>query len=164
MKKGFSTDRLLVSGLTVEDSTFFETLSLSETVKEFLGGPDRSGRIHEKFEEALKVSEPCYHLVVRRKEDQKKLGMVIIDLHHNQEDYEVSYLFLPKYWGKGYAREAVKAVLDQWFQKTKIPYIVAETQAKNIRSCKMLINIGMTEWKRLERFSEQQIIFRLFPD
>jgi RimJ/RimL family protein N-acetyltransferase len=55
---------------------------------------------------------------------------------------EIGYGILKKYQGKGYATEAVKAISNWAFQKSKIFSIEAETDDKNIASKKVLEKCG----------------------
>ena len=43
-----------------------------------------------------------------------------------------------EYWGKGYATEAITALIDYAFEHLKMETIVAEVDAANINSIKVL--------------------------
>ncbi|MGD7049373.1 GNAT family N-acetyltransferase [Rossellomorea marisflavi] len=73
----------------------------------------------------------------------------------------MSYQFLPEHWGKGYAKEAVAAVLTYGFQKLELQRIVAETQVLNERSSRLLENLGMKVEEEVERFGARQEIYAL---
>lgn len=52
--------------------------------------------------------------------------------------YELGYRFLPEFWGKGYATEAGKAVLDYGFNEMKLEVIYACVDIENSSSDKIL--------------------------
>ncbi len=71
----------------------------------------------------------------------------------------MSYELLPEYWGKGYATEAVEAALGYAFVDLGLERVVAETQAANERSCRLLERLGMKAERKLERFGAKQVIY-----
>ena len=52
--------------------------------------------------------------------------------------YELGYRFLPESWGKGYATESGKAVLDYGFNEMKLDKIYACVDIENFNSDKIL--------------------------
>ncbi|MCL1927775.1 MAG: GNAT family N-acetyltransferase [Treponema sp.] len=57
--------------------------------------------------------------------------------------WETGFIFNKKYQGKGYATEALKAVIEYGFKKTDIHKIIAHCNPKNISSWKLLERIKM---------------------
>lgn len=98
---------------------------------------------------------------VRSKNDNTFLGTISLAPHHNKTDVEVSYTFLSDFWNMGYAAESIDEVIQFAFQKLAINRIVAETQVKNISSCKLLESLGFTDEERVWRFEAEQIIYSL---
>jgi [ribosomal protein S5]-alanine N-acetyltransferase len=66
--------------------------------------------------------------------------------------YELGYRFKRKHWGKGYAMEAAKAVVDYVFTELNAETIFAQTDVKNISSKKVLENLGFIH---LEVFDDE---------
>ena len=56
--------------------------------------------------------------------------------------YELGYRFKKKHWGKGYATESSKAVLDYGFQHLKADSLFAITDPNNLNSKKVLFKLG----------------------
>jgi len=92
------------------------------------------------------------------KSENNALGLIVLNPHTEGQDYEISYQFLPAYWGKGYAREAVSCVIKNALQITPLSRVIAETQSANLASIRLLKALGMHEVQRLERFGAEQVI------
>ena len=60
--------------------------------------------------------------------------------------YELGYRFLPEYWGKGYATESAKAVIEYGFEQMNLEIIYACTDVNNLNSSNILKNkLGFSE-------------------
>ncbi len=58
---------------------------------------------------------------------------------------EISWRLLPEYWGKGYATEAARAVLQVAFETVRLPEIVSFTSLPNLPSKAVMERIGMLQ-------------------
>ena len=69
-----------------------------------------------------------------------------ISLHHQEDDYyhaEIGYSINPKYWGCGYASEALNVVLDFLINKVGYERISGECRLDNIGSKKVMEKCNM---------------------
>ncbi len=64
---------------------------------------------------------------------------------------ELGFLFSPTVWGKGYAREALQAVIDRAFRDRGHEEIRAEADPRNERCLRLLTHLGFRETGRAER-------------
>lgn len=64
---------------------------------------------------------------------------------------EVGFILHPDYWGKGYAREALAAVLGHLFTTHPLDHLVAEADPRNIASLGLLTRLGFAETHRAEK-------------
>ncbi|SDR78896.1 Protein N-acetyltransferase, RimJ/RimL family [Formosa sp. Hel1_31_208] len=64
-------------------------------------------------------------------------------LGSKRDFYDIGYRLIPKYWGKGYAKESAQAVLDFGFDNLKLDLICGAAEIGNIASNKILQNIGL---------------------
>lgn len=55
---------------------------------------------------------------------------------------EIGYGLSPEYWGKGYATEAVEAMVDWASKQPEVKFVEAETEETNIASQKVLKKVG----------------------
>lgn len=81
--------------------------------------------------------------------DERDRGDVVgwISLGHAPNflttDWVVGYLLRREYWGRGYATEALVAVLDYGFDVLRVPRIYAECYLANTASARVMERAGM---------------------
>ncbi len=63
-------------------------------------------------------------------------------LNNHIHFYELGYRFKKKHWGKGFATESSKAILDYGFANLNVDKIFAITDPKNVNSKKVLTKLG----------------------
>lgn len=144
-----------------EDFPYLRRVFTCSNVREFLGGPVDLETAEKRTEEWIERSARSPLWAIRRSCDCRFLGYVLLDRHHDSNDTEISYALLVDYWGKGYATAAVEEGLFRAVSDCGLTEVVAETQAKNERSIRLLERVGMKEERRLQRFGEEQVIFRI---
>lgn len=146
----------------IEESDFPELAKLHATpeTREFLGGAITPDAFADKFEE-LKQSSDIFSRTIHLKDNRKFVGLISLTPHHDGKDREISFQILPEFWGQGLAVETVGAIITHAFSSLKMPRLVAETQAANARSRKLLERLGMTPLKFITRFGEDQIIYAM---
>jgi [ribosomal protein S5]-alanine N-acetyltransferase len=155
---------------TMPRSCYLESLAQSDfnalvelftcpRARQYLGGPITEELAAQRSLDwiARSSTEPIW--AIRASVEPVLLGYVLLDEHHDGSDIEISYALLPAFWGCGLAAEALKQALRIAFSELGLLRIIAETQAKNLRSTALLKRIGMTEERRVFRFGEEQIIF-----
>lgn len=64
---------------------------------------------------------------------------------------EIGYIIHPDHWGKGYAKEALAAVIPHLFARFDMPALKADIDPRNCRSIKLLEGLGFTLIGRAER-------------
>ncbi len=80
---------------------------------------------------------------VIRKSDEKLIGKIYFEDKHFFGTWEIGYSFNRSCWSKGYATEAVRAVMEYAFTKMNVRRIYAEADVRNVRSIKVLEKSGM---------------------
>ena len=58
---------------------------------------------------------------------------------------EIHYSLIPAFWNKGYATEAVLAILKHGFETLNLHRIEAGVATQNLNSIKLLEKVGMTQ-------------------
>jgi len=153
------TTRCELTALRGDDRDYVVRLCTDTDVRRFLGGPVDEQTIRLRFAEMLESDGQTQHWVIRVKEDRYFVGIVTLGTHHDGIDTEISYQLLPEWWGRGYATEAVQAVITHALTSLGLPRVIAETQIANIASCRLLERIGMRLERTVERFGAKQGIY-----
>lgn len=151
------TDRLILRTLEDGDAALQNRLLNTPTVMARLGGVKELHEIEAKHAKAraLYAQEGISFLMMIEKETGELVGHCGIKrvdnpLAHNQGDHEVGWLVREDRWRRGYAKEAMRAVLDWAFGRVGAPHVVALTSESNIPSWTLMEKLGMTRRKDLD--------------
>ncbi len=154
------TKRCLIKPISLDDKADLLRLCDDPNVWRYLGGYATAQHNKKNIEYIGKMATPD-RWVVRDKIDNFFLGEMSLTPHHDGEDIEISYLFLSEHWGRGYASEAAKEIVQVAFNEKKLDRLVAETQSVNLASCKVLEKLGFYQMKKLTRFNAEQILWAM---
>ena len=155
------TERCPLSPLSTIHLDHIFKLYRDPDVQQYLGGllNDQSA-FKKRFHEILHDEDAINWAVILRNRDDF-IGMITIDLHHDKQDYEVGFKFLPKFWGQGYTTETITESIKNARERLTLQSIVAETQEDNFRCRRLLEKLGFTAERTLMRHGKQQIFYRL---
>lgn len=153
MDRNYS-NKVLLRPVEVDDYNALVALFTNPVVREFLGGPLSVLKASEKASGLIKSnSGEIFAIVV----SDEVAGTIEFSNHLEEAGIEVSYQLLPKFMGKGIAFAALSLALQH--SKAKKVRIVAETQAKNLASIRLLSKLGFVQLRDCMRFNERQLIF-----
>jgi ribosomal-protein-alanine N-acetyltransferase len=81
------------------------------------------------------------------KEDDHLIGGIGLDgaTGDGSTEAALGYWLGQPYWGSGYAREAVAAIIEYGFQRLSLETIRAYTDPSNTRSQKVLLHAGLKQ-------------------
>jgi RimJ/RimL family protein N-acetyltransferase len=78
------------------------------------------------------------------------------------DDVEIGWWLDPAVWGKGYASEGARAILDEAFTRLGAPSVVARVQPENSASLRLAAALGLTpERDAIDRSGKAVRILRL---
>ena len=101
-------------------------------------------------------SDDSYSWVIKK--DGEFIGTIgAYDYNADDLSIEIGYSISREHWGKGYAKSAVKAVVEFLKSEPHISIIRAWSHKDNIASIRVLLGAGFTECSQ----NEEQIIFEL---
>ena len=174
------TERLVLRPLAMDD---LEALhAILDLDLKWSGEPLPLEQRKELLQDYLKYAElnaPFGRRAIVLRENDRLIGMLIfrtgwvdpsirslfsespreLDDPYQTLEVFVGYALCRAYWRKGYATEAVKALIHYAFTELKVRFVYVETDYENIRSMALMRRIGM----RPERnhASDWQVVGRL---
>jgi RimJ/RimL family protein N-acetyltransferase len=155
------TERLVLRESEARDRAAVIELYASPEVFTYLGGPrpreelergvpDVPGRRPGFF--AVELEGATIGTVTFGRRDAARPGRIRPD----GGEVELSYLFLPEAWGRGYAAEACAAALDWLAGALPGEPVVLCTQTANAPSMRLAAKLGFTEVERFEEWGAEQ--------
>ncbi|USN45476.1 MAG: GNAT family N-acetyltransferase [Candidatus Woesearchaeota archaeon] len=135
------TKRLMLRPFTLRDAKAVSTRGWVDKKKNILINTEVKARAFLKSN--ILSSTDGYYLAVFLKETDELVG----DLEFCHLDWyrfyygELCYGFAERHWGKGYATESAKALVDYLFRKINVPKITADTDPDNFASQKVLYKL-----------------------
>ena len=105
-----------------------EGVFTKETAKEFI--VKNMGDRADKFAVVLK-------------DENMLIGHMFFCKYFGDHTYEIGWVFNPKFYNKGYASEAAKAILQYAFEEMKLHRVIATCQPQNPPSYRVMEKIGM---------------------
>lgn len=155
------TSRCIIQLLKQDDYNDVKELYLDSRVREFLGGVVSIEKYSNSFIDMINATDDSLYWVIRLKSTNDFIGLISIDEHHDGIYKELSYQFIPEYWGNGYVLEVTKEIINFVSKELNIKRIVSETQVANKASCRFLSKLGMKVIDKVYRFNSEQYIFLL---
>lgn len=143
------TNRLGLRLLTSKDITYLYPLENDPKVKEFFpDGPRDRAKTEDMIKRFISAYEenglPCFLLFDI--DSNNFIGRAGFGLTESGET-EVGYVLHKKFWGKGYASEAITALLEYAKKHIDVDYIIAYADIGNIGSTRVMEKCGMTYYK-----------------
>ena len=132
-------------------------LFTDSTVREYMGGPITEDYAQRHLSEWISSRYPSF--AVLRVSDSAFLGIISVFPHQLSDQLELSYMFLPEFWGRGYAAESLALALDRCRDEWDIHALISETPSRNLRSCHLLEQLGYTLDRQEEKYGETQNIY-----
>jgi RimJ/RimL family protein N-acetyltransferase len=83
-----------------------------------------------------------FQYAVERVEDERLVGDVAVHLHDNLLQAELGFTLAAAYQRRGYATEAVHAVLDRLFSLQGLHKVTGECDARNVASAALMERLG----------------------
>lgn len=136
----FETARLFVRPLEENDAAgFFELMSNPNVMNPILQKPFNKEESNLKLTEliALEKSSNTKIWCLCKKGSDDLIGVSGILKNDNEED-EIAYRVLERFWGNGYGKEIAKGLIDYCFITMKSTLVTADVCIDNVKSVKIL--------------------------
>ena len=151
------TDRLILRTIEEGDAARQNRLLNTPAVMARLGGVKELHEIEAKHAKAMAMyaREGFSFLFMIEKASGEMVGHCGIKrvdnpLAPNVGDHEIGWLVREDRWRRGYAEEAMRAVLDWAFTRIHAPHVVALTSEANAGSWKLMQKLGMVRREDLD--------------
>ncbi|MHA8060067.1 GNAT family N-acetyltransferase [Aquirufa beregesia] len=155
--------RLYVNDLSPQDAPFLLELLNTPGFIQFIG--DRGVRTlkeAEDFSIKLRDNPAIHYRVVFLQSTNIPIGIISIVQRDYLPQPDIGFAFLPSQSGMGYAYEAASLVLDDYFANHKAP-IFATTLEHNVRSISLLLRLGLSFERSIERDQQQLQLYKKDP-
>ena len=124
--------------------------------RNYLGGPLSVGDAQRRIAEILSDKHSMLWTI---EEGESFCAMVILSMHHNGKEKEISYQLAKEAWGKGIASCVIKTLLEELQASGEMEILLAETQRANLASIRLLQGLGFVERDAFVRFGAEQLLF-----
>lgn len=145
-----TTQRLRLRAHTPEDATVLQSFySLSEVARYLLDEPwsleDATEKVSERLPKTdLDGASQALALVIEN--EGQVIGDVALWLTDpDNRIAEIGWVLDPRFGGKGFATEAVQAILDLAFDRYNCRRVIAQMDARNTASAKLAERLGMVK-------------------
>lgn len=140
----FETKRLTVRKLVLNDLKNFHQMESNPLVLQYATGQPKELEANKK---EIKTLISKYHrknndfwvYAIERKLDNQFIGTVALVKDNN--DDEIGYRLLEKYWKKGYGFEVCQGLIG-YAKKIELPFLIGYVVDKNVASAKILEKLG----------------------
>ncbi len=139
----FQTERLIIKSIKSSNKDeFIELITAEEIIKAIPQEKPSEEDIAFKFQRALSfdgdiIKNRISILGVFEKDKTELIGIAAF-LTNNEGDKELGYRFRKPFWGKGYATEVAKEMINYSFKVLKLEKITADVWVENVASNKVL--------------------------
>ena len=148
------TKRMILRPVCLNDHNLFLDLDSDSDVMRYLtdGVPSNEEQISKFTKHATELTKKHNsnfgYWVAKIKDTDDFLGWFHFrpgkDTPENTERIELGYRLKKKFWGKGYATEGSKALIDIGFNELGVKTVFAQTMKSNIPSQKVMKKCGLT--------------------
>ena len=149
------TDRLCLRRIQTSDISTLVDLWCDPDVTKHLGGPRDREKIKPLFEEDAENPFANEYDLWPVEEMQTSEVVGYCGLLEKEVDWkdeiEINYIFKPSAWGKGYAKEIGKAIIEYAFIEKKLERLIALIKPENEVSEYVAKKIGMKYEKEVVR-------------
>ncbi len=160
MNDNYSTERLFIQKLTLNDVEFVIELVNSPEWLQFIG--DRN--IHTIAEAGTYIQNiidnpTIDYWVVKLNDEKIPIGIISFIKRNYLSHHDIGFAFLDEHKKKGYGFEAASVVLDDALQNSNHTQVLATTIKENSKSIQLLQKLGFSFDKEIIHEDEPLFVF-----
>ena len=152
-----TTRRLVLRPAGANDVPFLTSVWTDARVRTFLGGNITRKEAARRIWPLMDAREL---LVISDLDSRKFVGLLGVSDCHEQQ-LELSYLLAPEHWNRGYATEAIAALIGNLKSSFTAYRLFAITQATNTLSRSLLLRLGFREERQHVEYGALQITYEV---
>jgi len=139
-----SSNKLIFNKLTGNDFTLYAQLTMNQDVMKYVTGhaltQEKTKLRFHKVVDSNETSDDAGFFIVRKKDNDDFIGIVkLVQITNDQ--YEVGYMLLPEFWGKGYASGMLEYMIGL-ARKKNISELIGIVDPENPASIRVLSKFG----------------------
>ena len=151
----FETERLIIRRLVMSDLQSFHEMQSNPKVMQFADGEVKSLEEHQEELQDLINKYNIKHndfwiYAIENKQTNNFIGTVALVKDENDDD-EIGYRFLEKYWKNGYGAEVCKGLVD-YCKTLNMNKLIGFVVDKNVASIKIL---EQNKFKKIHEFIDE---------
>lgn len=141
------TDRLIIRLAKPDDAEAIYSYRSDFIENKYQGWfPDSAKEVRDYISNmpgTIDVADICFQFAIIGREEKRLIGdMGIVFTNHDNSQAEIGCTLHKDYQGKGYATEALKAIVNYLFIALNKHRIVASVDPRNIASLKLIERLG----------------------
>ncbi len=164
MERTLKTDRLILRLIEQSDAVIINTLTNDKDITSMTAQipyPCSLNDTKSWIDDQAKACNEGYqaNFAILAKDSNKLVGVIGLEINKQHKRAELGYWVGKKYWGKGYASESGKKVLEYAFKELKLHRVSAHLMQGNTPSKKVLQKLGMQYEGRLRGYIRKDEVF-----
>jgi [ribosomal protein S5]-alanine N-acetyltransferase len=157
------TERLILRKSSMEDIEFYWACGISPKINKYMSwlAPKDKAEVKQMLEGMNRnwENEIAFNYTILRKSDGQKIGTIEpIPLDCKAS---IGYVVTPENWGKGYATEAIKSIMEKLFENKNIKrfWTVCDTEnpasARVLQKCGLQLEGTLRKWRPSPNISSE---------
>lgn len=144
-KPTIKTSRLTLRTMTAEDVSSLREWMPDKAMYKYWGkGAGKTDKDPSLLFEKSEKPTKSFHLGIELNESENVIGEIWVYLIENDRMAKVAYRIGESFKGKGYATEALRAMVDFCFENTQLKRLWSDVDVRNVPSCRVLEKCGFT--------------------
>ncbi len=161
MKEVLKTSRLYLREMSVEDLGFLTALHQDPEVMRYLGPLKSARQVADRLDSIIKnyMLHPGLGIwMACHKEDHLPVGWACLKDLDRTPNIEIGYRLAQKHWGKGYATELARALVDYGFDQMELNEICGVCHPENKGSASVLKKAGLL-YRSIATYYKVEVMF-----
>ena len=165
MQTSYTTQRLSLTSLTIDDADFIMELVNSPEWIKFIGQRNiKSSEDAIAYIQKIIANPDVDYWIVNHQEQKIPIGIITFIKRDYLNHHDIGFAFLAKYTRQGYAYEATKIVLADVITNSVHSNVLATTIKENNNSIQLLIKLGFSYSHEIEQGGEKLLVYEYGAD